>query len=228
MKAKIGKSSLTDISHEGGKISFQYPAFKGTYGSVAEAINEDNLQRPSSSQTASLVYDASQNQKGKYEAEIKEIMNNNWLWEFTGNFYLPKSNEEVNNGVIIEHNPMIKNGRLTMDKNSLIKRLNENDSLVKFVPFGYKTGKQTPKELEKNAYILVRYDGEEGASKIAEVASEYKNNPSLWSFDSVDEEKTRMSALYGYWDFGRGFVVDGCSWGGSGVGLAFGVYTLEE
>jgi len=149
-------------------------------------------------------------------------MKDAWFWEFTGNLYLPKSNEEVNNGVILEHNPKIENGKLIMDKKSLIKRLQKNDSNVKFVPFGYKIGVQNLKELEKNPYITTRY-GKEGAEKIAEVASHYKNNPKLWSFDSVDEEKTRMSALDSYWGLGGRLVVGGYDWGDYDDGSAFGV-----
>jgi len=67
MKAKIGKTYLTEIPHEGGKLSFQYPSFKGTYGNVVEQIDKDNLKRSTSPETASLVYDAFQNQEGDYE-----------------------------------------------------------------------------------------------------------------------------------------------------------------
>ena len=174
MKVKEGKTSLT-ISHEGGELTFQYPAFSGTYGSVAEQIDKEGLKRPNSPETASLVYDAFQNKDGKYESEIIKILKENWFWEFTGNLYLPKSNEEKN-GVILEHNPKIENGKLIMDKNSLIKRLKENDSQVKFVPFGFKIDSQNSFEFQKNPYIQARY-GKEGAEKIAEVASKYTNKP---------------------------------------------------
>ena len=222
MIAKIGKSYLTEIPHEGGKLTFQYPAFKGYYGDIAEAIDNEGLKRPNSPETASLVYDAFKNPEGKFESEILKIMNDTWFVEYTGNLYLPKSNEEVNNGVIIECNPKIENKKLVMNKSDLIKRLSENDSNVKFVPFGFKTGEQNLIELQKNPYIVARY-GKEGAEKIAEVASKYKKNPYLWSFDSVGEEKVRMSALGGGWDFGGGLSVYGDVWGGGGDRRAFGV-----
>lgn len=224
MNKKIGKSYLNKIPHEKGTLTFQYPSFKGTYGKVAELIDSEGLKRPTSPELASLVYDAWKNPKGEGESEILKILKNNWFWEFTGNFYLPKSNEEVNNGVIIVYNPDIKNGVLSMDKSSLIKRLNENDSDVKFVPFGYRTKNQTPNELEKNSYIIARY-GEEGAEKIAEVSSKYKVNPYLFSFKSVDEERQRMSALYYSW-VGDGLDVVG-SWNGDDGGHSFGVSVAD-
>src|SRR3989344_4610146 len=179
MKIKEGKTYLT-VPHAGGELTFQHPAFKGTYGNIAEQIDKAGLKRPNSQETASLVYDAFQNSEEKYSSEITSILRNDWLWEFTGNLYLPKSNEEINNGVILEHNPKIENGKLIMNKNSLVERLNKNDPLVKFVPFRYKIGEQTWQELSKNPYIVARY-GEEGADKIAKVADKYSNKPYVWS-----------------------------------------------
>jgi len=222
MEVKEGKTHLTEIPHEGSKIAFQHPSFRGDYGSVAEQIDEAGLRRPSSAKTASLVYDAFQNQDGKYESETIKILNDQWFWEFTGNLYLPKSNQKINNGVILDLNPEIANRKLVMEKGSLIKRLKENDSSVKFVPFGYKIGKQNSFELMKNPYIVARY-GEEGAEKIAEIASKYKENPHLWSFNSVDEELVRMSAVGSDWYFDDRLEVSGNDWGVDGDGLSFGV-----
>ena len=227
MEAKIGKSYLTGIPHEGGRLTFQYPAFRGYYKDVASAIDNDSLKRPNSAETASLVYGAVKNKAGKYEAEIIKILNDAWLWEFTGNLYLPKSNKEINNGVILENNPQILNGKLVMDKNNLIKKLKENDSNVKFVPFGYKTGEQNLLELQKNPYIIAGY-GEEGAQKLAEIASNYKSNPKLWSFDSVDEEKIRISALDWYGYSGGSLDVSGVGWNDGDHGRAFGVDNTKK
>ena len=227
MKAKIGKTYLTEIPHEGKEIAFQYPSFRGTYGCVAEQIDKEGLKRPSSSETASLVYDAWKNPTEKYESEIIKILNDALFWEFTGNIYLPKSNQEINNGDILEINPKITNGKLDMNKKSLIKRLQENDESVKFVPFGYKTGEQTWQELAVNPYVVARY-GEKGAEKIAEIASKYRRNPKVWSFDYVDKEKTRMSALSNGWYFGGRLNVVGSYWGYDGDGRAFGVCPLKK
>ena len=89
------------VPHEGGKLSFQHPAFKGTYGNVAEQIDKEGLKRPNSSETASLVYDAWKNKDEKDLQEIIKILKDNWFWEFTGNLYLPKSNEEINNEFLL-------------------------------------------------------------------------------------------------------------------------------
>jgi hypothetical protein len=226
MKVEKGYTKLM-IPHEGNEITFQHPAFRGTYANVANELDRAGLKRPTSPEVASLVYDAWKNPKGEHESEIINILKNNWLWEFTGNLYLPKSNEEVNNGVILEYNPTIQNGKLVMDKNSLIKRLQENDSNVKFVPFGFKTGQQNLLEFSKNPYLVARY-GEDGAEKIAEVASKYNKNPVIWSFDSVDEEKTRVSSLYDYWGDDGGLDVVGNYWDDDDFGHAFGVRAAKK
>jgi hypothetical protein len=224
MKAIPGRTYLTEIPHEGGKIIFQHPSFRGTYVSLAQQIDADGLQRPTSAQTASLVYDALQNPKEEYEYEILKTLNNSWLVEFNGNLYLPKQEgEELHNGVLVEANPTIENRRLVMDRKSLTERLKKNDSNVKFVPFGYAVGEQSTHTLAKNPYIIARY-GEEGADKIADLASRYKNNPRIDSFKSVNSEIVRMSVLVeGSWDFGNWLHIYGNYWDDDLHGHAFGV-----
>lgn len=198
---KVEKKTTLNVPHLGKTISFEYPEFFGDCRSVAREIDAAGLKRPDSSETASLFYNVFQNQEGMCESEIIRNQRERGFWEFTGNLYLPKSSEEINNGVILETNPKITNGDLQdlqMDRESLIDRLQENDPLVRFVPFGFKTGLQEASKLAKNPYIVARY-GEEGAEKIAEIASKYKNSPVLYSFDSVDREKTRISFFnHGY------------------------------
>ena len=225
MKAKVGKTYLS-VPHEKGERTFQHPSFRGNYAAITEAIKKSGLRMPSSSETASLIYDSFKNPKGEYESQIISLLKNSWCLEATGNLYLPKSNEEVNNGVILDLNPEFKNGRLSMDKNSLIKRLQKGDDFVKFVPFGFKTGVQKTSELEKNPYIQARY-GEEGAQKIAQIASKHKLNPGLWSFDSVEEEIKRVAGLYSNY-FDDRLVVDTFISGDFDYGFSFGVSEMNK
>lgn len=213
---------LTGIPHEGGEITFRHPKFKGIYSTIAEDIDKEGLKRPNSTEIASLVYDAFQNKEGQYESEIIDILNDRYFWEFTGNLYLPKSNDEVNNGIILENNPKIVNEKLNMDKNSLIKKIQDNDLNVKFVPFGFKIGEQTSKQLGKNPYLIARY-GEEGAEKIAEIASEYRSDPRLFSLDSVKKKKVRMSALGRPWGLVDRLVISDYNWSDLNGGHSFGI-----
>ena len=225
MKAIPGRTYLTEIPHEGGALTFQHPSFRGTYGSLAQQIDADGLQRPTSAQTASLLYDTLQNLEGEYEAGILKILKDSCLIEFNGNLYLPKKEgEEVHNGVIVEANPAIKERRLIMNRKALTKRLKKNDPSVKFVPFGYAVGEQSTHTLAKNPYIIARY-GEEGADKIANLVLKYKKNPEVLSFKSIDSETAEISALYE--DSWRGFNgrlhVGANHWYDSSNGSAFGI-----
>ena len=234
MKTTIEKSCLTEIPHERGKLAFQHQIFRGYIRNIAEQIDKSKLKRIGSAETASLIYDAWVNPEEKDSSKIIKILNQKWFWEFTGNLYLPKSNgpagvssgEKINNGVILDLDPQNlkfnEYSRLIMDKDSLIKRLKSNDPLVKFVPFGYKTGEQTWQELEKNRYIQERY-GKEGAQKIAEIASKYPYNPHIYSFDyPVSEEKIRVSALGRLWYLYDRLSVSSISQSNSEFGHAFG------
>jgi hypothetical protein len=212
MIADIGKTYLRGIPHEGGEISFEYPAYRGCYRDVADEIDDSGLARPSSSEIASLLRDSWKNPSGKYESKILNISINDWLLEFSGNLYIPRSRGEISEGIIIEQNPEIIEGKLIMDKDSLIRRLQEDDSMVRFVASGFKMGKQYPREIEKNPYIIARY-GEEGASKIAEISSKYSFLPNLSPmsiFKGTRETKPRLSVLHD--DFGKGLNIF-CEWG---------------
>lgn len=201
MENRNGKIYLT-VPHEGKTFEIEPSLFKRNlrdrgsgYSEISERIDEAGLKRPNSSETASLVYHAFQNPEGEYEKEIIDTLNKNWFWEYTGNLFLPKSNKEINNGVILDLNPKtLTYTSFAMDKKSLIKRLQENDKTVKFIPFGFKIGEQSSLELAKNSYIIARY-GEEGAEKIAKISEKYKGKSLLGIPNSVDEEKISLSSL---------------------------------
>jgi hypothetical protein len=209
MKVEERKIRLKDIAHKEGKLTFQYPAFRGNPLEIAEQIETERLKRPGSSETASLIYDAFKKPKEKYESEIIDILNNECFVEYTGILYLPKlTNKEIHTGVIIEHNPKMNRGKkLKMDEDDLIKRLQKNDPLVKFVPLGYKIGEQKSSELEQNPYIIARY-GKEGAEKIAKIASKYREKPYLWGFDSSEKKIAKLPVLRRYKYFGDRLDID--------------------
>jgi hypothetical protein len=180
-------------------LMVRYPSFcSWDLESVIEVMKKENLRGANSIEMASWLYYISENPE---EFQNKLMQNNHDVWfnyisrefvELTGHLLLPesktKATEEIYNGIIMEHNPKVTNGNLDMNKESLIKRLQENDSLVKFVPYGFKIGQQSVSEFEKNPYIVARY-GEEGAQKMAKVASmklkahsrHYKKDPVVFT-----------------------------------------------
>ena len=137
------------------------------------------------------------------------------LWAFTGSLYFPK-------GAYVQNNPETRDGMPFMEESDLIKRLEANDTSVRFVPFGYETREMTSLKLAKNPYVIA-LAGEEGAEKLAEVADKHKKHmPCLSSFDSVDKPLTRVSVLSSVWNFGRRLFVGDYRGNVSG-GYAFGV-----
>lgn len=175
---------------------------KGNYAEIDKLFRAKEMVAPNSQLVASILYTSQ---------EPKSLLENKRILEFTASYYLPKSNKDVSNGVILEHNPKIKNGKLEINKEDLIKRLMQNDSSVRFVPFGYKTGELTRKEIAENPYINARY-GEQGAGQIAEISSKYSGHAYLWSFSHVDEEKAVMSAILNNRGFGDRLIIDGKWW----------------
>lgn len=238
---KVG-TLFKNIPHNGEDISFWGVAYTGPYGIVAEAIdkleelinkiqlakysevdtkkiNKVHLIKPSFDKNVSLIFDAWKRPGAQFESQILDIFKKHWFWGFTGNFYLPKGKGYIQGGVISQDLPLIVNGQLTMDKKSLIDKLNDaeefrikefpifisKDRSTRFTPFGYKTGYQNPEDLAVNPGIIAMCLGRKGyeteaAEKLAKIASNYKKNPLFCSLKTVDKDEVRMSAFDNVFD----------------------------
>ncbi|MGV8162014.1 MAG: hypothetical protein ACP5N2_01620 [Candidatus Nanoarchaeia archaeon] len=130
------------------------------------------------------------NEKEIFRKLDKEL--NGWIFEYSLNLFVPKSKEQVNNGVIIYDRPSFSfadnpndkslrqelGGSITIDKPLIIDYLNKKDSSARFIPFGFKIGKQSKEDLAKNPYMLARY-GEEETEKLIKLISDEKLTPYL-------------------------------------------------
>lgn len=210
--------ALLKVPHKNGEITFVYPPFKGTLEAVARQIDDSKLSKSISEQIASLVYDAWQKPEGRYESKIIQLLKDAWLWEFTGNLYIPKEKGELTDGVFLQDNPEIRDGKLYMNREELAKKMQSaktlekdilisEDGTIRFVPFGFKTGEIDKKDFAKYPYIIGRY-GAEGAEKIAKVAEKYINNPWIYVLTDVSTAETRASAVYECHDLWLGFLGD--------------------
>ncbi len=200
------------VPHLDSEITFIHPAKEpDTYVNLAEQLKKDNLSQPTMSHNTSLIHAAWQNPKEKYSKEIINILRDNWLRCFNGILYEP------NEGAYIQDTPEIRNNRLIMNKLDLIKRLESNDSSVRFVPFGYKIGELSSYKDLENHPLVIGLAGEEGAQKLAEASTNFKYRPYVWGFDSVDEPLIRVASLGGVLGvYGNGWVGD--------LDYAFGVF----
>ena len=216
LRVKEGRTELV-APHQNRDLTFLHPSYgPNTYAHVKQEIEQDNLKPATMAETASLVH-AAFNSDDKYGQEIKKIMKDRYFWGFTKSLYVPKG----------AYTYPDLNGE-DLDESDLIKKLESNDSSVRFVPFGYKTGEMSSLELAKNPYVIALAGGEEGAEKLAEIADKHKQKPRLFSYDSVSEPLTRVSALGSGWSLGSRLYVNGDSRGYDGYGSAFGVQVAPQ
>ena len=200
------------------EIVFAYPFFgPKNYQNVRSQTKEANLSLPTSEETAYLVNTAYLDNEAKNILpfkEVRDIIRNRWLWEFTRNLWTPE-------GVYLYDDIDGKK-----DEKYLISRLESGDNSVRFVSKGFKLGQQTSIELGKNSYIVARY-GEEGAERIAKVAEKFRKHPYLYGLENVSIPTQRVSALGEGLNDDRLYVYgDDLDDGGDGV--AFGVLRATE
>jgi len=216
------KSTKLTVNHNGKDLTFVFPPYgPDTYANVGKQIEKDGLSKPTMAETASLVH-AAFNSDDERSKKIIKLMEDKYLWAFTGILYVP------NKGAYIQDDPKIRNGMPYMEESDLVKKLEENDPSVRFVSFGYQIEYLTLKEIGKNKFII-GLAGEEGTQKLAEVAGKHKNNPHLWSFESVDNPLIRVSIVVSDWGlFDHRLGVDADCYGDAKSGYVFGIQKSED
>ncbi|MDP1695775.1 MAG: hypothetical protein Q8L29_02600 [archaeon] len=218
--AKEGRIYL-DVFHEGETLTFvRFCTGPNTYVEVGEQIEAQNLRKPTFAEITSLAYAAFKNLDNKYSKKIIQTLKDGWFWGFNGILYAP------NEGVYIQNLPKVVNGRVSMDKSDLVKRLEAKDHSVRFAPFGFKTGEQEARGLAKNEFVIALV-GEEGADKLAEMSGNYPKKPQVWSFDNVNNEQVSVPALDEYY-LGDRLIVNGLNCVGDRGGYAFGVFETKK
>jgi hypothetical protein len=213
-----------DVPHKDSTITFVYEKQgPDNYVGVAESIDNSGLARPTMAETASLVYQAFLAKEEPEFLDIKDMMKHSWLWAFTGTLLVPKK------GAYIQDDPEIRDETPFMRESELVKRLGSNDPNIRFVPFGFKTGKMPSLELAKNLYVIALV-GEEGAEKLAKIADKHTDKPYLGGFESVNRPTKRVSALGSDWGLGgrRLFVVSGGFSYYRNNGYAFGIQKTDR
>ncbi len=195
-----------EVPHQGRNLSFALKPYGwinqrdscDNYFNIEGRIKSGRLRVPTFAETVSLVY-ASLNFNGECHNEAARLAINPvfWLWASTANLY---SREE---GVYVQDNPRIEESELIMNRETLLKKLEQKDSSVRFVPFGFKERELTPRELEKHP-LIVALAGEEGAEKLSQIARNkyFTGKPWLTSFElsynsySHIKEIKRFSTFY--------------------------------
>jgi len=208
MKIKVlqkeGERTKLLVPHENGRTTFlrthKDPEIH-PYFEVQRKGDSNLITPPTMAETISLIYGAF-NSNNFYSREIRDMFTRRRIWGFTGNLFVPDE------GVYIQDSPEICDGKLVMNKSDLVKKLEANDKNVRFVPFGYKIGDQTPRELRENQYILA-LAGEEGAEKLAKIANKHKDKPSLLLSDFHEGYLTGFAALTSEWWRANRLTIEG-------------------
>jgi len=194
LRVKEGIIELT-VKHLGEDLTFMYPFFCPVtpmqviegFGSQREI--EEGFLPPTMAQIASLVYTAFNPNGDGYSKKIQELVRRNFLWTCTGSLTIPGK------GLYIQDYPPIVDGMPNISTNDLERRVEEGE--LRFVPFGFKTGEMSPRDLAENLYVQA-LAGKEGAEKLGRVAKEYESNPFLWVLTHTNEPHTRVSLLVSY------------------------------
>ncbi len=181
--------------HLGSRITASYPPFEGFSWDVAKETDRRKLERPTLGEIASFIYALHKSHSIPVSHDSFRAASGgpfrNSLSSFTGILYSME-------GMFIEDNPKIEGAPtsiftsgVVMDLSDLEKRLKDGDPNVRYVPYGCKSGYQTPEEFLENplARVLV---GEEGVEKLAEIGRELfasRGKKVLWSIEPKKENR---------------------------------------
>ncbi|MBT3865860.1 hypothetical protein HOF78_02020 [Candidatus Woesearchaeota archaeon] len=180
----------------GRDVPFVYPFNDWeTYADAFNTLNCEHFDPPTMSEMVSFVHCILESTDNSYRGDVEKLMKKYGFWGFTGSLFLPSDGKDVNNGVLIQDHPEIKDGMPFMDRDNLVKKLQANDPSVRFVPFGFATSLVTPVQLSNNPYICGLV-GEENAEKLAEIAGRLKKKTYLRELNfSADKPLTLVSSL---------------------------------
>mgnify|MGYP001607095984 CR=1 FL=1 len=214
--------------HNSGETAFASPAFgPNNYRDVGQEIISKKLSVPTGDYTASLLHsaycsDVTNEQEFK---NVRDIMRSNWLWIFDKNLWTDK-------GVYVLQDLKATGRSQPLTINNLEKALKNGKEInglrfskerhVRFAPKGsYNLGDTTHEALTKDGFIIASC-GAEGAEKLGEVSSQFKNKPSIFGLDIQEEQEPelRVSAVGG----GGGWLWFLGYWAGGGGSHAFGVF----
>ena len=214
---EVGRT-IINVPHLEGILTFLHPAIgPGTYNNVMGQVTKDELLRPTSSQTLSLVDLAYQNRDSPYIKDVADLFIKKYLWSATENLSILK------NGIIVYDNI---NGEMPQTSKKLLEMYESKDQRVRLVPYGFKTGSQEVSDFVRNPYVIAQF-GEGQMDLVARVAERFKLKPWVNAVQNVDRETKRYTALGSLWGGGR-LCVDGAYHGGDDDGYAFGVRNTGE
>lgn len=225
-----------EFPHLDGMIEAIHPFMRRDYFILAEQI--DSEQRPTMSETISLIHDAYENPKDDelISSEIKSIMREGLFYAFNGILYIPKE------GILFTPNPKFMECAecayfLIMNKDDLMSKLGSKEENgivygsngIRFLKgYNFNTEFQVASKLARNPFVIAlagenSYDeGLKQADKLSYIAGKYKERPCLFAIKNPERLTKKVASVSSYKNSNRLFI-DGDDHGSSGSGCSFRV-----
>ena len=215
------------VPHGDSEIAFVSPKVgPNTYRVVGQEILKNGQKVPTGDYTSSLLYTAYCDKSVENEPEFKDVKNiikNDWLWVFNRNLWTSEGVYSIKDEKALGRSePLdVKNLEKMLKGGKEIKGIRfSKDGRVGFAPKGsYKFGENTPQEFSEDG-LIIAVNGVEGAKKLGEVSSKFRNKPYINGIEVKDgQTEQKVSAVNGVVD---GLRFDG-DWDGNNGGCGFGV-----
>jgi len=195
------------------------------FAGLRNADYGSGFRMPRMPELVPLVYASFENKDYGTAKKVIKTLRNNWLTGNTGILYVPE-------GMYVQDNPELKNGRISMNQKILESKLGKHeekgvifsdDKTIRFTPYNYKRDLQSALELSKNPGIIALTGSEANAEKLARVSERYKSRPYFWALSNVAPQTRRVAGLDSYDLFDGRLRIGASDFGGSDSGFSFGV-----
>jgi len=201
MKMSGDTGSWLEVQVEDRTLRFStLSTHPGGFVEAAKAVAEAGLDPPTFGEASIFVAEVMARKGEESLQEAFQTIQDRWVWADTALLYVPEEGvyiqdhpEETGKGLVKQDTPGL--GALNMEPSVLKSLVESGNPSVRFVPYGYKVGPQSPSEVESNPLIIALTGGTEGAGKLAEAASRFSEDPCVQAFDKVDEPHIRVTGL---------------------------------
>ncbi len=208
-----------EFPHQGKTLAGRHPFFgPANSKTLLDNIKHERYTEPTFPELTSFVHHY-YSENTPWAEEIKEIMTTKYFVGFTGILYLPKKKEVC----FIDHPAFHRDA--VVDVDNLLSRLKLNEVRDRVPVDNTETGTVPWNKIAKNPFFIAVCGGEEGAEKLAEIASKHtdkKGHIFVPDISYFTAPQARIALLYSY-DKGRSLTV---SLNGSGYSInsyAFGL-----
>lgn len=210
---RTGRTEI-DAPHKEGTITFVYPMHGPSYHEkVMGEIDSDNLLRPTTAKTFSLLDLAINNPDEAFCSDILNKFKKNYLWSSTESVSFPK-------GVIVYDN---SDGKMPQTSKGLLELIDAKDKRAGLVEPGFEIGVMPISEFLKNPYVIAQV-GEDILEVVERVAKNcHKREAHVFALDRSNEDiKTYTKFFSPLSDNGlclRSLYHGVSSWGGFASGV---------